>query len=101
MIIDVSGVELTPGRRGKDCLGNGQHFDKTGERIEFCCEECDYFLCCVREHTMRECVEFCNHQECPRWHFIKPNRFVLFLWLQWDRILERFDRKAEKRNGCC
>ena len=46
MIIDVTGVELTPGNFGKNCLGNGKHFDKNGEPIECCCEECDYYLEC-------------------------------------------------------
>jgi hypothetical protein len=38
-IIDVSGVELTPGEPDA-CKGNG----KLG--AECCCDECDYFLEC-------------------------------------------------------
>lgn len=46
MILDVTGIELTPGNNGKDCLGNGEHIDELGEIIECCCEECDYYLEC-------------------------------------------------------
>ena len=46
MIIDVTGTVLTPGNDGKDCLGNGSHYDEFGNLIEICCEQCDYFLCC-------------------------------------------------------
>ena len=38
-IIDISGVELTPGKRDV-CLGNGRH------GFECCCDECDYYLLC-------------------------------------------------------
>lgn len=38
MIIDISGIELLPGNRGSDCLGNGEHFDEFGNKIECCCE---------------------------------------------------------------
>lgn len=46
MITDVTDIELTPGNSGKGCLGNGLHFDKNGNRIECCCDECDYALLC-------------------------------------------------------
>ena len=38
-IFDVTGIELTPGNGGINCLGNGN-------RIECYCDECDYFLLC-------------------------------------------------------
>ena len=38
-IIDVTGIELTPGNPTA-CLGNGER------GFECCCDECDYFLCC-------------------------------------------------------
>ena len=38
-IIDVTGVELTPGDPIV-CLGNGE------QGFECCCDECDYFLFC-------------------------------------------------------
>ena len=45
-IFDVTGIELTPGNGGINCLENGEHFDANGNRIECCCDECDYFLLC-------------------------------------------------------
>lgn len=49
MIIDVTGVILTPGNAGDDCLGNGEHVNENGQPIERCCEECDYYLICFPE----------------------------------------------------
>ncbi len=46
MIIDVTGIVLTPGNGGKDCLGDGEHTDEKGNRIECCCDECDYLQDC-------------------------------------------------------
>lgn len=59
MIIDVSGVILIPGNGGKDCNGNGEHFDKKGNLIECCCDECDYLLCCANK------CESCDDIKCP------------------------------------
>ena len=42
-VIDVTGVELTPGDRDA-CLGNGK------QGFECCCDECDYFLLCFPEY---------------------------------------------------
>ena len=53
MIIDVTGIPLTPGNGGKDCLGNGLHTDECGNEIECCCEECDYLMICTEE-TIRK-----------------------------------------------
>jgi len=66
MIIDVTGVELTPGNFGKNCLGNGKHFDKNGEPIECCCEECDYLLCCTSAQYYTDCVK-CGVKKCPNY----------------------------------
>ena len=41
-IIDVTGVELTPGEPFI-CLGNGE------QGFECCCDECDYYLLCFPE----------------------------------------------------
>ena len=41
-VIDITGVELTPGQP-RVCLGNGK------QGFEFCCDECDYFLLCFPE----------------------------------------------------
>ena len=45
-IIDITGVELTPGDY-KNCLGNGEHYDSDGGIIECCCDECDYLMLCL------------------------------------------------------
>ena len=60
MIIDVTGVVLTPGYDGRDCLGNGLH-----DEIECCCDECNYFLCCIDDWSEENCKE-CSAKECPR-----------------------------------
>ena len=41
-VVDVTGVELTPGEPAV-CLGNGQ------QGFECCCDECDYYLLCYPE----------------------------------------------------
>ena len=41
-IIDITGVELTPGEPAV-CLGNGE------QGFECCCDECDYYLLCFPE----------------------------------------------------
>jgi len=41
--IDVTGVELTPGKPDV-CLGNGDL------GYECCCDECDFFLLCFPEY---------------------------------------------------
>ena len=60
MIIDITGTKLTPGNRGKDCLGNGEHHG-----TECCCNECDYMLCCLDSHNPEECFT-CSDRDCPR-----------------------------------
>ena len=41
-VIDITGVELTPGEP-EVCLGNGE------QGFECCCDECDHFLLCFPE----------------------------------------------------
>ena len=41
-VVDVSGIELTPGKPTV-CLGNGE------QNFECCCDECDYYLLCFTE----------------------------------------------------
>ena len=65
MIIDITGIPLTPGKNGTDCLGNGQHYDNQGRKIECCCDECDYMLCCWEIHNPSEC-ESCKDITCPK-----------------------------------
>ena len=45
-IIDITGIELTPGNPTV-CLGNGE------QGFECCCDECDYFLLCFPEFDVR------------------------------------------------
>ena len=49
-IIDITGVELTPGKPNV-CLGNGK------QGFECCCDECDYYLLCFPEfeHAKKTC----------------------------------------------
>lgn len=41
-VIDITGIELTPGDPIV-CLGNGE------QGFECCCDECDYYLLCYLE----------------------------------------------------
>ena len=45
-VIDITGVELTPGEPTV-CLGNGE------QGFECCCDECDYFLACFPEFDIK------------------------------------------------
>ncbi|MBE6734812.1 MAG: hypothetical protein E7563_05680 [Ruminococcaceae bacterium] len=63
MIIDITGIVLTPGNNGEDCTGNGKHFDEYGNLIECCCDECNYLLCCTSDNV--NCSE-CTDRDCPR-----------------------------------
>ena len=38
-VIDITGIELTPGEPSA-CLGNGE------QGFACCCDECDYYLLC-------------------------------------------------------
>lgn len=64
MIIDVTGIVLTPGNMGEFCAGNGKHFNDDGKLIECCCDECDYLMCCTDMHNNKECLE-CRAINCP------------------------------------
>ncbi len=48
MITDITGIVLTPGRGGVDCLGDGCH-----PGVECCCDERDYLLCCAGYHRAK------------------------------------------------
>ena len=48
-IDDCTGILLTPGFNGKDCLGNGQH-----DGLECCCDECDFYLVCFPDWKHNE-----------------------------------------------
>ena len=56
-IIDITGVELTPGKPAV-CLGNGE------QGFECCCDECDYFLLCFPEFDSK--IETINKTEIPQ-----------------------------------
>ena len=45
-VIDITGIELTPGEPDA-CLGNGE------QGFECCCDECDYFLLCYPEFDLK------------------------------------------------
>lgn len=64
MIVDITGTVLTPGKYGRDCLGNGNHQNQQGEYL-CCCDECDYYQCCIEEHSDAECLD-CEDGDCPR-----------------------------------
>ena len=65
MVLDVTGIELTPGNNCEDCLGNGRCFDKDGIPIECCCDECNYMWCCFVMNGLDNCSS-CNDILCPR-----------------------------------
>ena len=65
MIVDVTGIELTPGNNGNNCLGNGEHLDENGKLIDCCCDECDYLICCLSTKNHIECHK-CSDELCPR-----------------------------------
>ncbi len=46
MFMGYEEIKLTPGYEGKNCLGNGEHYDLYGNLIECCCDECDYAMVC-------------------------------------------------------
>ncbi len=58
--MDVTGVVLTPGNGGRNCLGNGEH-----PGIECCCDECDYMQCCLDNKDDKRCIG-CKDEDCPR-----------------------------------
>ncbi len=66
MVRDNTGIILTPGNNGTDCIGNGQHYDESGSLIECRCDECDYALCCV-ENACEICTGSfgCSKTENP------------------------------------
>ena len=45
-VMDISGVELTPGEPVA-CLGNGE------QGFDCCCDECDYYLLCFPESDLK------------------------------------------------
>lgn len=59
MIIDITGIALMPGNLGKNCRGNGKH------KIECCCDECDYLICCT-DASYPESCKTCTDKNCPR-----------------------------------
>ncbi|MBQ2825067.1 MAG: hypothetical protein IJF19_02220 [Clostridia bacterium] len=62
MIIDITGIELTPANFGQNCKGNGKHRDAQGNLIECCCDECNYLMCCTSEKA--DCQN-CTDTNCP------------------------------------
>ncbi|MBE7054429.1 MAG: hypothetical protein E7391_09220 [Ruminococcaceae bacterium] len=52
--IDITGIKLTPGNNGKECLGNGEHYDENGALIECCCDECGYLMRCLTDEEKKQ-----------------------------------------------
>ncbi len=66
MIIDVTGIILILENMDKDCMGNGEHFDKKGNLLECCCDGCDYFICCTDMHDIRNvCIALTAFNSIP------------------------------------
>ncbi len=66
-VIDVTGVELTPGKPDV-CLGNGD------QGFECCCDECNYFLLCFPEYDpytkeqrelFHKMIKITRGEKCP------------------------------------
>ncbi len=59
MIVDVTSTILTPGNNGEFCLGNGAHYDESGNLIESCCDEYDCALCCLNDACQKCKLDIC------------------------------------------
>lgn len=57
-VIDITGVELTPGDPAV-CLGNGE------QGFECCCDECDYYLLCFHEFDLEIQEEATTDKDNP------------------------------------
>ncbi|MEE0969699.1 MAG: hypothetical protein U0M06_10040 [Clostridia bacterium] len=68
-VIDIAGIELTPGEP-TCCLGNG------GQGFECCCDECDYYLLCFPEFDLTNEEEIKDIEVPPpsKRHKIRMNR---------------------------
>ncbi len=55
VILDITGIELTPGNNEENCLRNGKHNTEEGKPIECCCDECDYMKCCFIANNFINC----------------------------------------------
>ena len=68
-IIDITGIELTPGEP-VICLGNGE------QGFECCCDECDYYLICFPEFDIKDEEENMDIEVPPpsKRHKIRMNR---------------------------
>ena len=72
MILDITGIELTPGNNGENCFGNGKHYHKDGSPIECCCDECDYMQCCFIMNSFNNC-KICDDTKCPHYETKKTD----------------------------
>ena len=85
IIIGSSGYKLTPGNNGESCICNGKSKNIFGRKIESCCDECDYLMCCL-PHACENCGK---SQICPRqkndWQMRR--RCVIFnIYRLWRRV---------------
>lgn len=51
--IDVTGVPLKPGDM-RNCAGNGKFYDIDGNKIECCCDNCNFFIECILKTNLPE-----------------------------------------------
>ncbi len=68
-VIDIAGIELTPGEP-TCCLGNGE------QGFDCCCDECDYYLLCFPEFDLTNEEEIKDIEIPPpsKRHKIRMNR---------------------------
>ncbi|MBO7148685.1 MAG: hypothetical protein J6V93_02405 [Clostridia bacterium] len=64
MLLDYSGIILNQGYGGKNCRGNGEHYNDDGMLIDCCCDECDYLMCCLKIQGYGDCKR-CKDTVCP------------------------------------
>ena len=112
-IIDVTGVELTPGEPSR-CKGNGKD-----DPMSCCCDECDHFLACFPEwdenglrfrelteddvdRLLREGAALLNKEMIEE--FLAAGKKPLppgASFKTFEELLEHIEnRKKEKENGC-
>lgn len=76
MIFDVTGMELVPGNHGIDCPGNDMYYDAVNNPDACCCNECDYYLCCITKDYQKMC-QSCDEYDCPRKEQSEHNKIHL------------------------
>ncbi len=70
-VIDITGIELTPGEPNV-CLGNGE------QSFECCCDECDYYLLCFPEFDPKKQIRLTYCATAP-YEAFKPMLLLVLL----------------------